>query len=69
MNASNPYPATSTKAGWRPNEWARDVGCSRAYVYLMLGQKRIDSVVVGRMRVILTTPSQFLASLAAQADD
>jgi hypothetical protein len=62
MNTSS----TSTKAGWRPNEWARDVGCSRAYVYLMLNKKRIDSVTVGAMRIITTRPEDFLA---AQADD
>ena len=51
-----------TKAGWRVNEWARDTGLSRAYVYLLLPQ--LSSVKVGSARIILTPPATYLASLA-----
>ena len=67
---SSPKEATpakmSTKAGWRVNEWARDTGLSRAYVYNLLGAGRLCSVKVGTARIITTTPAEFL-DRAAQA--
>lgn len=52
-----------TKAGWRVNEWAGDVGVSRAYVYNLLSAGAIESVKVGAARVITTHPRDFLGSL------
>jgi hypothetical protein len=48
------------KYGWRPLEWARAVGVSRAYVYLLLNDDLIESVKLGSARVITTSPSEFL---------
>jgi len=47
------------KAGWRVGEWARDAAVSRAYVYKIL--PTLDSVKIGNMRIIRTSPSEFLA--------
>jgi hypothetical protein len=50
--------------GFRINAWAAAVGVSRAYVYgQLLAPGRIESVKVGRSRVIVTTPAEFLSSL------
>jgi hypothetical protein len=54
------------KAGWRPDEWARDVGCSRSYVFVLLERAELDSIKLGTMRVITTPPAEYLACLAAK---
>lgn len=51
------------KAGWRPVEWAHAVGISRARVYELLQDGRIDSVKDGSARIIITPPRTFLLSL------
>jgi hypothetical protein len=62
-NGSQLSEATSpTKAGWRVNEWAHDVGLSRAFVYELLAARKIESVKIGSARVITTTPAQFLSN-------
>ncbi len=47
------------KAGWRPVEWAHAVGISRARVYELLQDGRIDSVKDGSARIIITPPRAF----------
>ena len=59
--------ANPTKAGWRVNEWAADVGVSRAYVYNLLAAKTIASVKSGNARIITIAPREYLASLAGDA--
>jgi hypothetical protein len=52
------------RRGWRINQWAHTVGVSRAYVYAsLLDTGRIESVKVGRARIITTSPDEFLASM------
>lgn len=51
------------KAGWRPMEWAAAVGISRARVYELLQEHRIESVKDGAARIIITPPRDFLLSL------
>jgi hypothetical protein len=59
-----PALVVSERRGWRINQWAHEVGVSRAYVYAsLLSTNRIESVKVGRARVITTSPDEFLASL------
>jgi hypothetical protein len=60
------HSANPTKAGWRVNEWAHDVGVSRAYVYILLSSKAISSVKSGNARIITTSPRDYLASLAGE---
>lgn len=57
-------PRPEERRGWRINPWADAVGVSRAYVYAnLLSTGRIESVKVGRARVIVTSPDEFLASM------
>jgi excisionase family DNA binding protein len=49
------------KAGWRVSEWADAAGLSRSTVYNLLDARAIESVKVGKARVIKTTPAEFLA--------
>jgi hypothetical protein len=51
------------KFGWRVNEFAHACGCSRAFVYILISRGRIQSVKLGRSRVILTHPGDFLEGL------
>jgi excisionase family DNA binding protein len=60
-------PIPSTKAGWRPKEWADATGVSRSYTYELMDANRIHSVKLGSARIITTSPQQFLASLAEEA--
>lgn len=58
-----------TRAGWRVNVWRQEAGgFSKAYVYKLIDQNKIESVKVGNTRVILTSPSDFLASHAKRRD-
>jgi len=54
------------KAGWAILEWSAAVGCGRSYTYELLTAGRITSVKLGRRRLIITPPAQFLAELAEQ---
>jgi hypothetical protein len=54
------------KLGWRLNEWCRAVGCGRSYGYILLNEQRIESVKLGRARIITTHPSDFLSSLRGE---
>jgi hypothetical protein len=54
------------KFGWRPAEWSTAAGCSRSYTYQLMAAQRLRTVKVGTMRVILTHPAEFLASLGDQ---
>ena len=49
--------------GWRVNSWAAAVGISRASVYELIAEKKINSVKFGGARIITTHPADFLASL------
>jgi hypothetical protein len=51
------------KHGWRVPEWAAAAGCSRAFVYNLLKEKKLESVKLGRSRIILTHPADYLAAL------
>jgi hypothetical protein len=53
----------SKKYGWRVNEWrAAAGGFSRAFTYLLIARGEIDSVTVGRARIITTHPADYLDS-------
>jgi hypothetical protein len=55
------------KVGWRPLEWARAAGVSRSYTYLLLQRGVLRSVKSGSARIIVTSPSEYLASLKCEA--
>jgi hypothetical protein len=53
------------KFGWRVSEFAAAVGLSRAHIYNLMGEGRLDSVKLGKARIITTSPGAFLESLRA----
>lgn len=55
------------RAGWRVNEWAANVGISRALAYELLAAGRVKSVKLGAARIITTRPSDFLDALRETA--
>jgi hypothetical protein len=56
----------SEKVGWRPKEWAHAVGLGRAQVFNLLSDGKLKSVKSGSARIIITTPSEYISSLAAE---
>jgi hypothetical protein len=51
------------KQGWRVSEWYPKVGISRAGTWRLIKDKKIKTVKLGRVRIIITPPSEFLAKL------
>lgn len=60
MTQENDADHSADKAGWRPSEWNEAVGISRTSVWRLMKEGKIDSVAIGRTRVIITPPSTFL---------
>ena len=61
-------PASPNKVGWRPGEWSRDTGMSRTQVYHLLADNIIESISVSsRMRIITTSPQEYIQSLRERA--
>jgi len=58
-----PEEINPAKKGWTVNEWSADTSICVTNVYDLLKKKRIRSVRFGGRRIILTPPSEFLASL------
>ncbi len=55
-----------TKAGWNTDDWCNDAGVGRSTSYELEAAGKIKAVRVGKRRVIITPPAQFLAELAEQ---
>jgi hypothetical protein len=51
------------KSGWRIPQWCEATGVSRSTCYNLMAAKALDSVKLGRARIIVTAPDDFLASL------
>lgn len=58
---------TTERFGWPVNDWAKAAGISRASVYNLLTEKKLDSVKYLNKRLIVTHPREFLESLRAVA--
>jgi hypothetical protein len=56
----------STKVAWRADEWCRDTGIGMTHLYKMLNEGRVKSVKMGRMRLIVTAPADFIRSLETE---
>lgn len=52
--------------GWRVEDWAEAAGCGRSTAWLLIKENRVDSVCIGRRRVIRTHPRDYLARLAEE---
>ena len=57
------------RRGWRVLLWCAEVGCGRSFAYELIKAKKIESVTLGAMRIITTSPREFLATLAEQQAD
>lgn len=54
------------KHGWRVREWYPQVGISRAWTWRLIKDGKIKTVKLGKARIIVTPPSEFLAKLDGQ---
>jgi hypothetical protein len=63
MYHDNQLIMSRSKSGWRIPQWSADTGLSRSTVYNLLDAKAIESVKAGKCRIIITPPSDYLASL------
>ncbi|GIL02689.1 MAG: hypothetical protein BroJett030_25880 [Alphaproteobacteria bacterium] len=68
MHTENPAKAED-RAGWRPKEWSLAAGVGRSMTYILMARNEIESVRVGRCRVIITAPREYLDRLAADQRD
>lgn len=55
------------QAGWRVNEWCEQVGVGRTKAYELMEAGAVKYVHLGRRRLILISPSDFLSSLVKAA--
>jgi hypothetical protein len=54
------------QCAWSVRSWCRALDLSHAFAYELLAEKKIRGIKVGGKRLIVTTPSEFIA---AHADD
>lgn len=54
---------------WAVSDWAHAAGISRASVYNLMSDGKIESVKYGGKRLITTHPRDFLASLASSKSE
>lgn len=59
--------AHTAQAGWGVPEWGALVGISRRTVYDLIGNNTLKSVTIGRRRIIIESPVDFLARMAKEA--
>lgn len=55
------------KVGWRVREWYPEVGISRTGTWRLIKAGKIKTVKLGKVRIIVTPPSEFLATLEPPA--
>jgi hypothetical protein len=53
------------KVGWRIDEWCADLAISRAFFYASIINE-VDTVKLGAMTIVTTSPKDYLARKAAQ---
>ena len=53
------------KIGWRISEWCAAVGVGRSHTYYLLKRGSIRAVKSGDRTLIVTQPTEYLASLPA----
>jgi hypothetical protein len=56
-------PPPTERYGWRVRPWAQAVGCSVSRTWELIAAGRIKSVKLGKARIIVTSPREFLATL------
>jgi hypothetical protein len=65
MNENQLNASRRNKAGWKIAEWCLETGISRSKAYMLMtaSPPALDTVRLGRSRIVLTPPSEFLRSL------
>lgn len=56
----------SERAGWSVPAWTRAVGIGRSTTFNLLKHGTITSVRIGKRRIIMTPPREFLDRLARE---
>jgi hypothetical protein len=59
-------PTTTARAGWPILDWAHATGIGRSMAYILLKRGELESVRIGKRRVITTPPAEFLDRLARE---
>lgn len=54
------------KAGWRVPRWCREADVGKSTTHALIKSGKLRSVRLGRARIILTSPREYLERLAAQ---
>ena len=62
MNRNCDQAIQAGKVAWRVDEWHKAVGVSRAHCYNLISAKTITSIKAGKLRLITTSPSAYIAS-------
>jgi hypothetical protein len=61
------YYSTPQPKAWKPKDWGKATCLSRATVARLIAARLIKSTTVGRARLILTSPEDFLAAREAES--
>jgi len=62
MNADTP--PSQPRLAWTVREWGRLTSLSKSYVHILIGRGEVKSRLVGKRRLILTPPEEFLRDAA-----
>ena len=58
--------ANSERVAWSVRDWAQAVSCSRVTVHRLVKAGRIRSRLMGRKRLILTPPEEYVKNLGGR---
>ncbi len=56
--------SNQAKVAWTVDEWKAATGLGNTTVFELLRRKELRSVAVGRRRLVLTSPAEYLNGLA-----
>lgn len=57
-----PQMQSNNQVGWKLNPWRKEAGgFSRAFVYELINEGKIETAKVGGRRIIITPPRDFLS--------
>ncbi|MAI14246.1 MAG: transcriptional regulator [Rhodospirillaceae bacterium] len=59
----------SDKKGWSVNEWCDATSIGRTKTFELIGNKSIQSLTVGRRRIITTSPDDFFNKRTSEKQD
>lgn len=65
--AQAPSPNPTTRVCWSIKSWCNDTDLSLSFVRELISTRQVDSIKVGNKRLIVTSPSAFIASQRGSA--